>query len=340
MSITAGTFSCANLAAIHKSIQLAWQDSAVAKSLVINSDAAQAFVAQNANIELMELQDTQLNNTVKVFWADFCDTDTAAAGTVCSTRTGVKSGADCKDYTLGISREKSFAVVLDINGRAHNVSPEMQYEVAFKKTMKTLDEYFTKQLITKLDTYIGTPAAAPAGTTLDTDTIYVPAQMWNADLFMKLTLFAKKEGMQMPWLLTGENLWLPYQNAGFNQIDSTGKVKMATIPTYFDVFNVEEVSEKTTYLIDKGAVAFVSKNYYPEVAIEQIGSGFAHELFSVPSLSIPGFRYDVIKKRTCVDSTVVETFTMVGRCDLLQNPLGCDADKTGVYKFVCGDVPA
>jgi len=161
--------------------------------------------------------------------------------------------------------------------------------------------------------------------------------MWNADLFMKLTLFAKKEGMQMPWMLTAEKLCLPYQKAGFNLMDATGKVKMATIPTYFDVFNVEEVAEKTTYLIDKGAVAFVSKSFFPEVAITESGSGFEHELFSVASLSIPGMRYDVIKKRTCVDDTIVETFTMSGVCDLLQNPLGCDADKTGVYKFVCGE---
>ncbi len=341
-SPTAGNFDCADLQIINAAIDRIWLDNQVKKDYISYSDTIKAIMAEQT-ASFPDLKSAEKDQEVKVYWPADCSTSLADCDDDCSVG-GPTPEAQCKNYRLTIYKKAGFSAP-EKAFRASNLSREEVVARGLMKRMKELDEYISQQAVSKLNSFAGTNQFAGGIGVVDggSGDTYIKAPHWNADIMGYFAQVAKMNKLQNAFLLNGNNLYQQNWMAQFNNLNADQKDQMAkfgSLRTYWDPFNVDSVNgdEKITYLIDKGAIAFVTKAYYPSTPIEYIGAGQTR--YSIPSRSLPGIVYDVVYTNRCVSNEIYHDWTLYVTFDLFQNPLGCNEDMTGILRFLCGDAPA
>jgi hypothetical protein len=155
----------------------------------------------------------------------------------------------------------------------------------------------------------------------------------------QLSLAAIHNRLKRPYLLSGNNLYTANWNAEMNAGNADGKgaaKKMGAFPIYFDPFNVEAMTPKSTFMIDPNAVAFVNKARYSTDPDEFV-NGADKTLFAIKSNAIPGVMYDVVYDTVCSGNDIVHRYKIHATGKFILNPTGCDTDITGVLEFTCGN---
>jgi hypothetical protein len=111
------------------------------------------------------------------------------------------------------------------------------------------------------------------------------------------------------------------------------------LKTYSDLFNMESVAPKTTYLIERGSVAFANRALWAGVTAQNAKKHGADGLkYSQPSKNIPGLVYDVYTKSTCSSEFEKVDVLIDGRFAVVNGAEACNG-ATGVLEFICGACP-
>jgi hypothetical protein len=328
----AGDFSCADLVMIQVKLDQMWADSAVKQDYTANCVALQSII-QEQTAQFPQLK-TEKDTQVKIAWLNHCD-DTVSDCTNDCIVGGDELSADCKTYELDICKTTGFSVK-EKALRAGIFSKEELIAKAMLQKLKIMDEQLTQTVVSALDTYTGVNQFLNGFTTSGNDTV-IPATYWTPDLFAYFyqTMIMNKHTNS--FMLSGSNLfqaeWIARMNMS-NSEKAPDMAKMNTIRKYFDLFNMDSVlGTKKTFTIDKGAVAFVSKNYYPSTPIQYIGAGQTR--YSVPSKNLSGVTYDVIYTNDCTNNEITHHWSFYVKAGFFLNPTGCNSDNTGVLSFTC-----
>src|SRR5574337_51947 len=339
--MSAGQLSCATLAEVQLKADQLW-DSSLKKDYIANVVALDA-VRKEQTVQIPELQDSAKDKTVKLIWTQDCETTVSDCSNECTVG-GSELEAKCESHTLDICKTTGFTID-EKKLRSKLVTKEELIAKGMLRRMKLLDEYLAQTMVAKLDSFKGVNQFTDGKGTVSGFETSIAASLWNPSLFSYFQLAAIKNQFADAYLLNGSNLYEAYWNAQMNAGNTDGKGAVAQFDSfrkYWDVFNVDStLGEKSTFLIDRNAVAFVSKTYYPwsggEESANQYGGagGSVGMKYQVESRNLPGLFYDVTYKVECVSNEIKHHFTFQANAGIFRNPVGCNANNTGILKFVC-----
>jgi hypothetical protein len=341
--MSAGLFTCSALAEVQLKAEQIWADNASNKDYLAEVGTLTAIRSEQS-AQLSALQDPDKDNTVKIIWVKDCDETVAACTDECSVG-GNELESACDTHALDLCGKVGFTID-EKDLRSNVISKEELVAKAFLRKIKLLDEDLAQTAVNKIYSFKGRNVyAGGKGTISGFDTKVNPAY-WNASLFSYLALVAKKNKFASPYLLSGTNLYEAYWNAKMNGANSDGKgaVNMFdSMKMYFDVFNIDAELDpaKYTFMLDKSAMAFFSKNYYPYApgsseSMQWGGvGGSVGAKYQVPSKNLPGVFYDVTYKVRCVGNEIKHDWSIQYKAGIFRNPVGCDLNNTGILAFKC-----
>ena len=104
---------------------------------------------------------------------------------------------------------------------------------------------------------------------------------------------------------------------------------------YQDPENIETVAPNQTFLLHRGAAAFISKAWYPRNAINAVNPEANIYIWSEPSNNLPGVEYDIFMQKSCTGNEFYEAYKVQLHGLFALNPLPCN-DHTGILVFECG----
>lgn len=341
MSIAAGVFSETSLVNIQAKMDAIWADAIKKQDYVANVGPVLSIL-NNQTATFGNLLTGPKDRTVDIGFINECEiTDDAC--TVCAID-GTELSTNIKQIELETCRESSFKVE---EGIFHKNLFDAQEVMAkgFLAAAKALDEFWANTLVAFLNTNKGVNVVTDGkGNVSGTDTYILPA-FWDAGLMAYFARVAARNQFVNPFMVSGNNLYEQVWNANYERGqsgDQSKALKFGSMPIDFDLFNIDAVNspDLISYLIHKGSIAFTTKNYY--------GAGVTKYMdqhrWSIPSMNIPGVRYDVHYQDSCESQGTYDFMTYQFKLktlgDFFLNPVGCTETKTGILTFVCGEVPA
>lgn len=341
--MSANINTCALLALVQLSADAIWEDAAKNKDYIANVASIQA-IRDNQTVQIKELENPDKDKTVTVYWPENCNIEVASCSDDCSPG-GQKPGTRCQDYTLNLCKTASFSLDEKVY-RSIATNKEEAMAVSMLEAMKALDNYIASQTVSTIDSGKGVNAYTSGKGTVSGFKTNIPAAYWNGSLFGYLNLVSQYNKFNAPYILSGTNLYEAYWNAQMNAGNADGKGTKNMFDAYkiyFDIFNLDTVlsPDKATYLLNRNALAFHSKVYYPwnsgDARANQWG-GPGSEVgyrYSVDSKNLPGVKYDVIHKISCSSNEITHKFTLQFTGGIFRNPVGCNQNDSNILKFVC-----
>lgn len=330
-----GTLTCGNLLATVLRADEIWAENASQKFYKANVGALQA-VRENQTVRMPQLQ-TDKWNQVKLIWLEMCNTDVNACTDLCDPGDLDEIQSGCETYDMECLDEVGFKI-----GEYSYDYTYYGYQEAIAKgflaKMKLLDEKLTRRSVTALSAFSGVNKYS-GGIGEGTGNLFIDPRYWGPDLMGEMSMVSIINKFNNPYLISGSNLYKANWNAMMNSGNADGKggaAKMDEFPIYFDLFNVDSVVGKSTFLMDPNAMAFVNKARYSSTP-KEYANGADKTLYSVESKNLPGVFYDVVYYTTCSGDEIFHNFKIKATGGFFQNPTGCDTDITGILEFQCGN---
>ena len=134
--MAAGDFSCAALQDVLVEVDRAWADNQINKDYMSFAGVLTAVKAEQT-ARLVELEDPEKDNTIKVYWPADCDDNLDDCDDDCVVG-GPELEAKCKEYTLDICQTTGFNVKEKMF-RSSNLTREQVVARGMLKKMKLLD---------------------------------------------------------------------------------------------------------------------------------------------------------------------------------------------------------
>lgn len=334
MSKIAGDFSCADLQSINVKIEEIWADAAQNKDYIAEVEAARILIA-NQSTSMQIIEDPIKDRVVHIQWLADCaahDGDDCVDDCIVG---GPEIEVDCRDYTMTLCHKDGFSIA-EKKFRGLNIDIDQVIAMNLMTASKGMDEWITRTLIAMLDTFAGVNQySGGIGTPSGFDT-FIPASYWTGDLMAELEMTAIMNHFKNYFMLSGSNLWTQAYLADAKSGNAEGKGAanlMARMKLNYDLFNMDQVlGTKKTFVVERSAYAFVSKNYFTDKPREIA----MLKQYRIPSRNLPGIFYDVTYKAECLNNDITHNWSLQWYGDLFQNPLPCAGNPTGVLTFVCG----
>ena len=335
---TIGTVDCGFLATYQGKAAQLWVDPISKIDHESKVDAANAVIEnQKGQVKVLDVVPQNKKRIVSVEWLQKCNIVTTACTDDC-TITGEDADPICKEYELDCLRETTFK----LGRRAYRERTiEMVDSMAFNMLQhkKALDEWLAQYIVTGILAAAGTNAYTGGVGTVAGALTTIPAASWNDSIWGYFNLVTRLNKFMSPYLLTGENLYQYLFNRQHESMTEAGKAAMAKVGTirkiYQDPENVEAVAPNHTFLIHKGAVAFLNKVWNPSGASRAENPAPGYWLWSEPSNNIPGVYYDIISQDICEGNEFYTAVKIQLHGLFAEKPLPCDETNTGVLAFAC-----
>lgn len=332
MAFQAGNFTASQLATAIVKADNMWADSMLKADYTANVGVATALRSeQNANVGI--LQDSEKDRDVKIIWINSCGNEVVDDdGDNCEIG-GEQAGSDSKTYALTIKKKYGFSVRED-TFRGNEFNMEDVVARCFLEADKKLSENIAQTAVAKLDSFKGTNQVTTGLGTVNGLETEIASADWTSRLFAYLTKVGIMNSITNPFLISGDNLFEERLVTMLSEANANGKGDkqlFSLLRTYFDLFNVDTVlsPDQKTFMVNRGAVAFASKNKYGAKPIQYK----SQDRYSIASRNLEGVRYDVYYTNECSDDDMNHHFTVRAWYDWYLNPLGCNAQKTGVLSF-------
>jgi hypothetical protein len=341
---TAGNFDCSKLLEIKAKVSEIWNDGIINAEYIPDVEPALAILSgQTAQLQVLE--NPEKDRELKVYWVDDCDDTDPEDCTDQCTIDGDEIGDNCVNYELTECFEKSFSVTEEMF-RTSLLTQEEVVARALLKKMKLMDEFWAAKAIAFLNASAGVNKFTDGQYTVVGSETYIPAVAWNPDLFgyFDTALWINKltTGKMLSGTLLKQYMW----KVGMETSDPTGASNQAKMTSfgvpYFDRRMDTILGEKALFMFNPNSVAMATKARhaaYGPAGREIYTADGPQRWYTIPSNSLPGVVYDVAYQEKCANSDVKHVWKIKTRGDIFLNPLGCDNDRTGVLKFVCGVAP-
>ena len=319
-----------------------WADNRTRIDYMADVEIVKALQAEST-ATLDGLQDPSKTRTVKLIWLNAAALADAAVDDDCAI-TGPELTSDSVEYAIDIFRKTSFSVK-EIQARTDQFTLAQQIARGMLQCDKVLSEYLAEVAVAKLETFRGTntylnPVGDAVPWTFAASDTTIPAEQWTSSIMPKLSLTARKNKMLNPALLSGEALWYMNEEAANNAGNGEGKgdnVRMASkyfARKYFDPIKIDEVNAGTfkAYMVDRGAVAFVTKTHYPDVPV--LVQNPWQQRYRMESRNLPGVFWEVTYSQSCTSGEITHVWQFKVNGLIALNPTGHTATNTGVLSFV------
>jgi hypothetical protein len=331
--ISAGDFSPSELQEIQLKAETIWADDVRKADYTAESLAAQAIIA-NQSATFTMLQDPDKDREVRVSWIQNCGLSVEDLGSECENG-GTEAGSDSALYAITVEKEVAFTVSRNVmRTNVHDYQEVIARN--FLEAGVALDEYIAQYAVAKLDDWSGTNVYEGPYNQSGSYT-EIPAVSWTPNVLGYLSMVKRKNRFGNAYLLGGDLLEIQKWNAMMEQANAEGKGnanKMGSWNIYNDLFNVDStLGFKGMFMVNNSSVAFVHKTRYSDVPQDM--SKIGQTRYRIPSNSLQGVKYDVIYTMACESNDVKDQFKLIGRFDVLLNPRGCTAGRTGVLGFKC-----
>lgn len=327
--------------------ELMWADSQKKQDYEANVVTANALI-ENTTAKLEIVQDTsdQKKRKAKIYWNEVCGITPSTGTPSYCTPNGTKPNSNGIEYD--IAKKVSSAFKIDEADYVNNalMIPDVFADTLLKH-MKALDEKIAQVAVSSLDSFVqinanqaGIGCSDASGDWVET---FINPQYWSPSImgYFKKTAILNK--FNNPFLIDGSNLYDHYFNAQMNAGNDNGKGAKAMFDSmkfYSDLFNIDAVADKSTFMVNRGTVAFASKAWWTGVSqTNPKVDADGRKKFSVKSNNIKGLEYDVYIKSTCSSQFESHDVLIVAEYDIFNGAPACD-EATGVIKFTCGACPA
>jgi len=288
---------------------------------------------QTARLQYANLPD---GVDARIAWMTTCDLSVDTLVTTDCTFTGDQASVSKQDLSIDQAKETKFSVALDawrdnIFGFADAVA--INLNGAMKLQAEAVAAYAVGVINANLgeSTYTANGTWTVAGTSNE-----IPSEQFDSTaIFGRLQVAARKNKFDSPYLLTGENMYqLAYmaRTSGGNGEGKGDFRRISEMPIYSDIFNVDSVNDPDliTYMINRGALAFASKGYYP-TRPETLDGNYTR--FSIANRFFPQLIHDVESRVDCASGVWSQHWKVIPRYKIFVNPVGCTATRTGLLAF-------
>lgn len=345
-SPTAGNFDAARLQEIKVRMDALINPNEVKAAEYIPDIAALKMVQAIQTIQIPGLDDPLKDNTFKAIWPDNCDDEQPEddPDNSCSIE-GAQIGLVSKDFSLNESFYKTFSVS-ERKYRSLGSTISFDEEIAINqlKTMKLMDEGWSRRTIAGLDSMVGVNKNGSPYNVTNPHT-EVPAAAWNEDLFTYLAVTKDQNKMPGMQLFLGGLMQTALRKIALETSNPTGASaarKVAQLGNvYSDNFLTETVlGHKAAYLVSPSALGIVTKAYNIPYGAgrEEVAQGNKQIHYTITSPN-SGITYDVTYQIECVTTSGVKdwlhTWKFSTKGEVVTNAVFCDTDRTGVLKFRC-----
>ena len=311
-----------------------WAENSTRADVMAEVDIIKA-IKENQTARIEEVVRAEKDRTHVITWINHCSPTIQNATNSCTWITD-EGSTDSKSIALSTAKEVGFRVAIDaFRGNDYGYLDVVARGIIARD--KELAENVAAAGVTFLEANLGQQAYTAGDTwTVSTTSNEIPSDQWNAALLVKLGIAAKKAKFVTPYLISGENLAIEYQEAMASNANADGKGNwnmFARMPIYFDLVNIDEANspDYKTYMLDRGAAAFINKAYFSAQPEEIMGEA-SRLRFTYASRYVPGLVYDVEKTTKC-DTNVYEYWKMTCKYGYFLNPTGCTATHTGILAF-------
>lgn len=326
--MAAGDFSASQLLAIKLKAEQMWKDSRYEADFAPNAEAAKA-VLQNQTAQFRELQNPEKDTQVVVTFINSCAIVAEDCTSNCDlTEDELESGS--KTYEMDLCKKSGFSVDAE---KLRTNTYELN-EIAARgmaSAIKVLDEWWAQQVLAKMKSFAGVNVA-PAPFTYDNvnKTTDVPAADYNVKLIANFLQQAMLNKMGNPYFVDNGSLYLEWLNAQLDQgnLDGRGDLnRIKQLKMYFDQFNFAAAGlDEDTFMISPGAIAFKTKTRNPNTPVV-IGGSVQQTRYTVPSIALPGVRYDVYYTLKCTTvngkAHIFHSWRLETNGGIWLNPEGC-----------------
>lgn len=269
--------------------------------------------------------------TTTLYWPEICTNTVSDCSDECAVSSS-EATDNSKDITLSLCKSVDFKESYK-RFRSSPLAYEDVVATQFLVKMKALDEALAQAYISFVEANKGTHEYSLSVGSDNSGDWEIPANSWSVDLIPEFMLSAEFGRMANPYILDGLNFWTQSVRASANQPNGEGKGDanlFAEMNFIFDPINMNSVAPAKTYLVNPGAVAFVTGNFWAESPLEPAPG---HRVWKVPSRNLPGVYYDVHQVMTCSSDDFVDSFRISANYGFYLNPLGCNTGRKGIYAF-------
>lgn len=338
-SVPAGTLTCGDLFAVMGKMEQIWVDNRVNAEYMPEAEVVKAIL-ENQTAKIGDITGKQdKNKKIKITWISDCNVEAEDCTTECLP-TGPELGIDCQELEPTICKEANFSVNEDTL-RAVTYSKEEFIARAMLKRLKVLDEESAAAVVAFLENSEGVSVfdgdqGDIVGSAVGASYIAIDPSLWTADLIGYFKLVAKMNKFGTPYMIHGNNLYISSWKAESEAANADGKGnlnKFNQLKQYWDPFNMEGVftpDSPSSFLLDKGAVAFGAKWQYDETPTDYGKEG---QRWSIASKTLPGVRYDVHYNLDCVNREIIHKFNIISKGGIYLTPKGCTGTDTGIIRF-------
>jgi len=331
-------FTCGYLTAIQAKADAIFTDGMYNNDAIVDAEVAKAVLAQQQGMIRMPSITGTKNQELRVEWLTRCSPTTTDCSDDCEID-GVPADVECEDYELECLQEIAFKV----SERTYRLRTiEKIDDVAFSmlRSMAAMDEWVAQYIIAGLLSCAGTNLFTGGVGSVSGTVTYIAPQYWDDAIWGYLNQVVRLNKFRNPYLVTGNNLYQLLFNRPLEagNADGSGNYrKMQTMKVYQDPENIETVAPGQTFLIHRGAVAFLNKAWNPGPnAANAIEPAPGYFLWSEPSRNLPGVTYDIVMQQSCLANDFHEAYKIQLHGLFVCNPYPCDDDNTGVIVLECG----
>ncbi|WP_313418823.1 hypothetical protein [Sphingobacterium multivorum] len=292
---------------------------------------------QTANVE--EIVAESLDRAVSVNWVDFCQ-NTAKDDVTDDDSCDIEATeAESKSELLEIDTfiQDSFKVNEE-KFRGNFIKMENAIAIGLLGLERNIINLLNKKLAAKLLTFGGENLYAGAGTIGTNVAGYteIGAANFTAEGFFPYLQQARTMNkFKRLVVLDGGNLFQDNYRSQKYLGNDNGKAAASMYGdlTYRnDLFGfAENAMQDTSIVLDPGSIAFGSKSRFPTEPRKIDNPSVTR--YSIPSNYVPGLKYDVTYKMSCVNGKIWHAWNYKIRTGLWLNPLRCNEDITGVLLF-------
>lgn len=349
----AGDFSCADLQILQTNVTNVWQNGGAnlqASYRPKSAAAAQVLGVQNARFE--PLKDASKKLAMKVFWVDSCTSEITDCPTDYCDVTGQEGGATCVEYdidqcvsTTGYSVTEQF---LD----SSELTFDQVLQPGYTRMLLAIEDELSRVFLNFLCDNAGVNQDTLSPWPISGDTTYIPASGWNGDMMGYLDTALAVNELNPGVLIATQFLRTLWLNTMAKSGNPTGAAEVAQLNAFgtpvFDLFQMPSVLGTCTdgsgqrqgmFMYDPNSVALVTRSeflrYGAEGRVINGTNGQYTRRYAVRGLNLP-IDIDMIYTMECIGKDIRHTWKPFINYGLFLNPMGCNTDRTGILKFVCG----
>jgi hypothetical protein len=221
------------------------------------------------------------------------------------------------------------------------------------KCSKELDEWWNKQLMTKIKSFVGVNAAVAGGDmapfTWDgaSSTSFIPTGNYDVKIVSSVIRQQLLNNVNSAYFIENGSLFEPWWNAQIQKgnLDGAGDAaRIKELKLYFDMWNFNKAGlVESLFMIQKDALAWKTYNRHHDKPRE-LPAPIGQTRFTFASKNIPGVKYDGYYQMKCVTvggkDQITHNWRFATYGDVWKSPSPCpitiggtDYTPTGIYGF-------